>query len=877
MILESEENMTENWYTQPTNEVFEELGSGEQGLSKSEIPSRLEKYGRNQLDEKKQKSVLMIFLSQWKDFMTIILLIAAAISAFVAREIADAIVIMILLVINAIIGTVQEVKAQRSMESLKKMSVPNAKVIRDGHQEVVNSQELVPGDLVVLETGDYVPADLRLLEAVNLKIQEAALTGESVPVDKDTAPLAGEVSLGDRVNMAFSSSLITYGRGSGIVIATGMHTEVGKIAGMLHNTEETQTPLQRRLDKLGKILGIAALAVCAVMFVVGLIHGQDWLEMFMSAIALAVAAIPEGLPTVSTIVLALGVQRMVSRNAIVQRMPSVETLGSANVICSDKTGTLTQNQMHVQRYALPGQKESLPQDELQDRELLHAAVLCTDALIENGEHIGDPTETALVEMGLNHQIDKKELEKVYPRVSELPFDSDRKRMTTVHSMPDDSNLIVYTKGGLDEVLAVCTSIRTAEGDRPIQQDDIEQLRKTNEGMAENALRVLGFAEKIIPQIPENLQTFESELTYIGMLGMIDPPRPEAKEAVKKCHTAGIKPVMITGDHPITARAIAKELDILEEGGRTVVGTELEAMSDDELYEQVENISVYARVSPEHKVRIVEAWQKHGDVVAMTGDGVNDAPALKKADIGCAMGKVGTDVAKEAADLVLVDDNFATVVSAVEEGRRIYDNILKCISFLLSCNIGEIITLFVATLFNWTAPLLPIHLLLVNLVTDGLPALALGVDPAAPDVMKRKAQRQSSLFTKGMIWRICYQGVMVGTLTLAAYHLGHPLKDIQTAQTMAFIVLAVSQLVHSFNLRSNDKSIFIDPPFRNMKLVGAAVLSFAIVVACVYVPGLNTTLNLVPLHNEYFFEVIVLAIAPLVIVELMKLFKLNGKD
>ncbi len=867
-------SMQQNWHHISLEETYRLLDTSPQGLTGDEAAKRLLANGHNELTAGDKKSVFAIFFSQFKDFMIIILLIAALVSAFVAHEIVDSIVILILVIVNAVIGTVQEVKAEQSLEALQKMSAPRAKVLRDGKETVIPARELVPGDIVLLDTGDYVPADLRLVSTSSLQIQEAALTGESVPTEKKETLLPEDAPLGDRCNMAFSSSLLTYGRGRGVVAETGMNTEVGKIASMIASAPVVETPLQKRLAALGKTLGIAALVICAIMFLVGfLLYKREPLHMFMSAVALAVAAIPEGLPAISTIVLALGVQRMAKRNAIVRTLPSVETLGSATVICSDKTGTLTQNKMTVKQFVLPG--FSAPEDiaKLQNTDLLYAAVLCNDTKETENGLVGDPTETALVAMGQKADVHKAALESRKPRVEELPFDSDRKRMTTVHQNEEGNGYTAYTKGGMDEILAICTTIRTHTGDRPITPEDKEALAALNQQMASTALRVLAFALRPWDKIPDDTKALENGLTFIGLTGMIDPPREEAKDAVAKCHTAGIIPVMITGDHKLTATAIATELDILRPDGRVITGSQLEDMSEEDLLKEVEHISVYARVSPEHKVRIVEAWQQHGHTVAMTGDGVNDAPALKHADIGCSMGEGGTDVAKDASNLILVDDNFATVVAAVEEGRRIYDNVLKAISFLLSCNIGEIITLFTATLLGWVEPLLPIHILLVNLVTDGLPALALGVDPPAKNIMQRKAQKQEGIFTWGFLWRMCYQGVMVGALTLCAFLIGRRYST-EIAQTMSFAVLALSQLTHSFNVRFKDQSIFKAPPFQNMKLVGAAALSLVIILCAMCIPGLNTVLGLTLLPASLTLEVIALSLAPVLIVELMKLLGMN---
>ena len=815
----------------------------------------------------------------------------------------DTIIILIVVILNAIIGVIQENKAEKSLEALKKLSNHVAKVIRNGKIEIVESRQLVPGDIVVLDTGDYVPADLRIIESVNLKSQESALTGESVPVEKSSDVIEDKnIGIGDRTNMLFSSSLITYGRGKGIVVETGMNTEVGKIAGIINETENTQTPLQLKLNKLGKILGIAALIICVIIFVIGLLYGKEPIHMFMTAVSLAVAAIPEGLPAVSTIVLAIGVQRMVKKNAIIKNLPSVETLGSSNVICSDKTGTLTQNKMTVEMvfYNNNLTKVSEINDKSKEFELLiDSGVLCNDTKIgEDKKLTGDPTETALVDLAYKIDKDAKNIMDTHKRVGEIPFDSERKLMTTVNEY--NGKYIVFTKGAVDELMKRCISY-TLDGN--IKNDLQEYRKKVSENnmlMANNALRVLGFAYKELNTIPneEEIKELEKDLIFIGMVGMIDPPREEAKEAVKKCKTAGIKPIMITGDHKLTATAIAKQLGILENDTEAITGAELEQMPQSELEKNIENYSVYARVSPEHKVRIVKAWQKKGNVVAMTGDGVNDAPALKTADIGCAMGVVGTDVAKEAADVILTDDNFATVVSAVEEGRRIYNNILKAIQYLLSSNVGEIITLFVAILitpilastFGITdisnlAPLLPIHILWINLVTDSLQALALAVDPPEKDIMNKKPKKSgSSIFTKGMIWRVIYQGIMIGTITLIAYCIGLATPNqtehmrLEIAQTMAFTVLAFSQLVHVFNIRDNKLSIFKTGIFDNKKLILATIASAIMMFIILFVPALRNIFSIVELPIENVLEVILLVFSPILIVEIFKLLKINtSKD
>ena len=903
--------MKENWYTKDVNEVEKELETNiEKGLTENQVNEKREKYGLNQLEGKKKKSLLQKFIAQFKDFSIIILIIAAIVSGIVGisegEGITDTIVIMIVVILNAVIGVTQENKAEKSLEALQKLTDHASKVVRNGSIKVIPAKELVPGDIVELDTGDYIPADLRIIEAVNLKSQESSLTGESVPVEKQTLKLENqEVELGDRTNMLFSSSLVTYGRGKGIVVATGMNTEVGKIAGMINAVEDQETPLQAKLNKLGKTLGIVAIVVCLIIFAIGLIQGKQPLTMFMTAVSLAVAAIPEGLVAVSTIVLAIGVQKMVKKHAIVKKLPSVETLGSATVICSDKTGTLTQNKMTVEKVYINDSTidTEKAKDISQDKEMqkfIYANMLCNDTKIGNdGSLTGDPTETALIDMAIKLGIEAEKIKEI-ERVSEIPFDSDRKLMTTVNKV--NGKYIVYTKGGVDELLARCKNYLLNNEIK----DDLENykisIKRHNEEMAQNALRVLACGYKEIDHIPsdEEMKNIENNLTFIGMVGMIDPPREEAKVAVEKCKTAGIKTVMITGDHKITATAIAKNLGILEDEKEALTGAELEKMSDEELEKNVRKYSVYARVSPEHKVRIVNAWQKNGEIVAMTGDGVNDSPALKKANIGCAMGIVGTDVAKEAADVILTDDNFATIVSAVEEGRRIYDNILKVIQFLLSSNIGEIIVLFLATLLtpffgSWfeiqditrIEILLPIHILWINLITDSLPALALAFDPAQEGIMKRKPLKPNQgVFTKGNTWRIVYQGVMIGLLTLIAFMIGlyttkTPIQDltldeskIEVGQTMAFTTLALSELVHVFNIRNNKKSIFKTKVFNNTKLILAVIASLALMLVVLLIPALREIFSIPVLPKENIIETVLLVFAPLLIVEIFKLLKIN---
>ena len=923
-----------NWFNKGISQVEKELQTNiKEGLTEEQVKANYEKYGMNELKQKKKKSLFVKFLEQFKDFMIIVLIIAAIVSGAVGiakgEGITDTIIILIVVVLNAIIGVVQESKAEKSLEALQKLSAHASKVVRNGKVAVVQSRELVPGDVVVLDTGDYVPADLRIVESANLKSQEASLTGESVPVDKNTETIDDEkVSLGDRTNMLFSSSLITYGRGKGIVVETGMNTEVGKIAKIISDTEGTETPLQTKLNKLGKTLGIAALAICIVIFIIGIAYGKDVIDMFMTAVSLAVAAIPEGLAAVSTIVLAIGVQRMVKKNAIIKKLPAVETLGSATVICSDKTGTLTQNKMTVQKVFV--NNEVVEAKDIKDisnelDRLMQVCTLCNDTKIgAERELTGDPTETALIDLGFKINFDVKEVLEL-KRVKEIPFDSDRKLMTTVNKVGE--KYFVYTKGGIDELLARCNSYIVNGEIKTDLANYKAEIDKYNVEMAKDALRVLAMAYKEMDHEPtdEEMKNIENDLIFVGMVGMIDPPREEVKVAVEKCKTAGIKTVMITGDHKITAVAIAKALGILENEDEAITGSELEEMSDEDLTKNIRKYSVYARVSPEHKVRIVKAWQANGEIVAMTGDGVNDAPALKTADIGCAMGIVGTDVSKEAADVILTDDNFATIVSSVEEGRRIYDNILKAIQFLLSSNVGEIIVLFLAILITpWLGStfnidiglievLLPIHILWINLVTDSLPALALAVDPAEDDVMKRKPKKQKGIFTKGMSFRVVYQGIMIGLLTLAAFIIGIATPEenlptmvkidgtlygveevesldealangaeyvekqevkVEIGQTMAFMVLAFSELVHVFNIRNNKKSVFKTHPFNNKMLLLAIGASAALMLIILLVPALRHIFSIPILPMGNLIETILLIIAPLVIVEIFKLLKIN---
>lgn len=878
------------WHTKDIKETVKELNTDiHLGLNEKAVEERLEQYGYNEIQAKKKRTFAAMLAEQFKDFMVIILIIAAVVS-FALGERTDAIIILAIVVLNSVLGVVQENKAEKSLEALQKMSAPTAKAFRNGRITVIPAKELVPGDIIHLEAGDFVPADARLIEAVNLKVEESALTGESVPVDKSVDKIEDEnIPLGDRTNMVASSTVVTYGRGSGIVVATGMSTEVGKIAGMLMEEKDAATPLQQKLAEIGKLLGIAALVICGIIFGVGVLQGREVFEMFLTAVSLAVAAIPEGLPAIVTIVLAIGVQRMVKKNAIIRRLPAVETLGSASVICSDKTGTLTQNKMTVVELATAEEswdltKEVDMEEHKEVASILEMATLCNDAKLEKVDEewdaLGDPTETALVIAAVKQGKNKVELEKKMPRVAEVPFDSDRKLMTTVHKI--DEGYRIITKGAPDVLLGRCKKV-FVNGDIVDKNEQlIRKIEEANSSMAGKALRVLGVAFREAKELPEevNTDTVENDLTFIGLIGMIDPPREEAKEAVALCKKAGIKPVMITGDHKATAVAIARDLGILDSSSQALTGAELDELDQDFLNENVEKYAVYARVSPEHKVKIVKAWKSQGRIVAMTGDGVNDAPALKSANIGCAMGITGTDVAKGAAHMVLTDDNFATIVAAVKEGRGIFENIRKSIQFLLSCNIGEIITLFLAILLNWDSPLLPIHILWVNLVTDSLPALALGVEPVEPDIMERKPRDpEKSVFADGLAVLIGLQGIMVGGLTLTAFALGQNVFSsgadreaaLLIARTMAFATLAFSQLVHAFNVRSNH-SLFKAGLLTNKLMLGAFAISALLQLSVLTVPVLREIFKVGVLNATQWLTVAGLSIAPLVLVELGKLLR-----
>lgn len=871
------------WHALKLTEVYETLHTSEEGLGDAEAAERLEKHGRNELRSKPPKTILQMLKAQIVDPMVLILIGAAAFSA-ILQEWTEAAVIFIIVIVNAVIGIVQEKKAQSSLEALRNMSAPTAKVLRQGEESVIPASELVVGDIVMLGDGDMVPADLRLIDSANLKVQEASLTGESVPSEKEAEDILPEdCPLGDRSNMAYTSAIVTYGRATGVVVATGMDTEVGNIAGMLDNQDDTDTPLKRKLNAVGKTLTIVGLIVCALIFAIGAFYQRPLIPQFLVAISLAISIIPEGLPATATIVMALGVQRMAKKNALIRKLPAVETLGSATVICSDKTGTLTLNKMTVTHIAVNGDFENGTTTPVENaanqhpavyKELVYAAALCNDASLDpdrKGEIIGDPTEGALIYLAQAFGIDHEALEDDYPRLFEQPFDSERKRMTTVHRIHE--KWISYTKGAVDEMLPLCTHILTSEGVRPITEADKENITKLCLSMSEGALRVLGFAMRTLMELPtDDDENVEFDMTFVGVTGMIDPPRKEVADSVRTCRQAGIRTIMITGDHKVTALAIAKELDIYREGNTVVSGEELDTMTDDELDDAVKTTTVFARVSPADKLRIIQSLKRTGEVAAMTGDGVNDSPALKAADIGVAMGITGTDVAKDAADMILLDDSFTTIAYAIKEGRRVYRNIQKVIQFLLVGNIAEILTLFVATLFNWDAPLLAVHILWVNLATATLPALALGVDPASKNIMKHKPVKSGTLFEKDLVRRVIIQGIFVAAMTTCAYWIGASMGSHVTGQTMAFCVLAFSQMLRAFNQRSNTEPIWVRAEGINPWLIVSFVVS-ALLMACILlVPALQNAFRLTLLDGTQWLIVIGLSLMSILQVEIVKTIK-----
>ena len=889
----SKEQSKALFYTQGEEEVLKSLDTSIDGLSTAQAKERLDAYGYNELDEGEKRSLLSKFIDQFKDLMIIILLVAAALSVITEgmHGLTDACIILAVVVLNAAFGVYQEGQAEAAIEALKNMSSPLARVRRDGNVVEIDSRELVPGDIVLLEAGDVVPADMRLLEAASLKIEEAALTGESVPVEKDvTETVEAEAGIGDRVNMGYQNSNVTYGRGTGVVTNTGMYTEVGKIADMLANADESQTPLKQSLEQLSKTLTYLIVAIALVTFLVSVfIRGEQPLEGLMVAVALAVAAIPEGLPAIVTILLSLGTTTLAKRNSIVRKLPAVETLGSTEIIASDKTGTLTMNQMTVEKVYTNGQLQSAATELGVDNTTLRIMNFANDTKVDpDGKLIGDPTETALVQFGLDHNFDVRDVLKSEPRVAELPFDSDRKLMSTIHKEADGT-YFVAVKGAPDQLLKRVTQIEINGEVRPITDEDKQAILATNKDLAKQALRVLMMAYKTTNDIPTfESAVVESDLIFSGLVGMIDPERPEAAEAVRVAKEAGIRPIMITGDHQDTAEAIAKRLGIIDPNDtedHVFTGAELNELSDEEFQKVFKQYSVYARVSPEHKVRIVKAWQNDGKVVAMTGDGVNDAPSLKTADIGIGMGITGTEVSKGASDMVLADDNFATIIVAVEEGRKVFSNIQKSIQYLLSANMAEVFIIFFATLFGWDV-LQPVHLLWINLVTDTLPAIALGVEPAEPGIMTHKPRgRQSNFFDGGVFGAIMYQGVFQTILVLAVYGWGlvfpehHTQAEIHAdALTMAFATLGLIQLLHAFNVKSVYQSVFKVGLFRNKTFNWAIPVAFVLLMATIVVPGFNNLFHVSHLSLTQWLAVIVGSFLIVVLVELVKAIqRALGKD
>lgn len=889
----SKEQSKALFYTQGVEEVLKSLDTSIDGLSTAQAKERLDAYGYNELDEGEKRSLLSKFIDQFKDLMIIILLVAAALSIITEGRhgLTDACIIFAVVVLNAAFGVYQEGQAEAAIEALKNMSSPMARVRRDGNVVEIDSRELVPGDIVLLEAGDVVPADMRLIEAASLKIEESALTGESVPVEKDiTEMVEAEAGIGDRVNMCYQNSNVTYGRGTGVVTNTGMYTEVGKIADMLANADESQTPLKQSLEQLSKTLTYLIIAIALVTFLVSVfIRGEQPLEGLMVAVALAVAAIPEGLPAIVTILLSLGTTTLAKRNAIVRKLPAVETLGSTEIIASDKTGTLTMNQMTVEKVYTNGQLQNADTELGADNTTLRIMTFANDTKVDpDGKLIGDPTETALVQFGLDHNFDVREVLKSEPRVAELPFDSDRKLMSTIHKEPDGS-YFVAVKGAPDQLIKRVTRIEINGEVRPITDEDKQAILAVNKDLAKQALRVLMMAYKTTSEIPTlESEVVESDLIFSGLVGMIDPERPEAAEAVRVAKEAGIRPIMITGDHQDTAEAIAKRLGIIDPNDtedRVITGAELNELSDEEFQKVFKQYSVYARVSPEHKVRIVKAWQNEGKVVAMTGDGVNDAPSLKTADIGIGMGITGTEVSKGASDMVLADDNFATIIVAVEEGRKVFSNIQKSIQYLLSANMAEVFIIFFATLFGWDV-LQPVHLLWINLVTDTLPAIALGVEPAEPGIMTHKPRgRQSNFFDGGVFGAIMYQGVFQTILVLAVYGWGlvfpehHTQAEIHAdALTMAYATLGLIQLLHAFNVKSVYQSVFKVGLFRNKTFNWAIPVAFILLMATIVVPGFNNLFHVSHLSFTQWLAVIVGSFLIVVLVEIVKAIqRALGKD
>lgn len=859
------------FYHQSVTEVRKQINGSMKPLTDQQVAEHQKEYGMNELTEGKKKSTLQVFLEQYKDFLVIILICAAIISGFLG-DVESAAVILIVITINAILGTVQTVKAEQSLASLKQLSSPMAKVLRNGQIAKIPSREVTVGDEVILEAGDQIPADGRILESASMKVDESALTGESLAVEKEETILEGKVPLGDQKNMVFSGSFVTYGRGTFLVTAVGMKTEVGKIASLLKNTSEKKTPLQVNLDQFGQKLSIIIIVFCAVLFGINVWQGKPIGDAFMFAVALAVAAIPEALSSIVTIVLSFGTRKMAKEGAIIRKLQAVEGLGSVSVICSDKTGTLTQNKMTVEHYYVENKCYSadvLKKENSAQNQLLTASILCSDAKVVDGKDFGDPTETALIHMGNKMQVLADDVREKYPRISEVPFDSDRKLMSTLHDF--ESGRTMITKGAIDVLLDRVTGIQKDGKVCPFTEEDRTEIEKQNQFFSENGLRVLAFAYKKMDGVEEISPEDEKDYIFLGLISMMDPPREESRMAVEECIKAGMKPVMITGDHKVTAAAIAKRIGILKDEKEACEGMEIDALSDEELQDFVENISVYARVSPEHKIRIVKAWQEKGNIVAMTGDGVNDAPALKQADIGVAMGITGTEVSKDASSMVLTDDNFATIIKAVENGRNVYENIKHSIQFLLSGNFGGILAVLYASVRALPVPFAPVHLLFINLLTDSLPAIALGLEPHTKKVMERKPRPMNeSILTKDFLIRIGTEGLVIAIMTMTAYMIGYGgSHNTLLAQTMAFATLCTSRLVHGYNSKSNSPVIFTNRFFNNVYLAGAFLIGLVLITAVVMIPGLYDIFKVQTLQFSQLLTVYGLALLNLPVIQLLK--------
>ena len=855
-------------YTKSSNDILEELSSKKDGLNEKEVTKRLEKYGYNEIEAKKPKTILEMVIDALKDKMILILLLASILS-FILGEVAEGVVILIIIFINSLISIIQEKKAMNAIIALRNMNAPHTTVIRDGKKKNILTKEVVVGDIVYLEDGNIVPADIRLIEENGLKVDESSLTGESVPVEKDAnVTLDKNTTLADRVNMVYSSTIISYGTAIGVVVGTATNTEVGSIATMLDNTDSLDTPLKRKLNKVGEVLSIIGILVAILIFIIGLLYGKDFISLLMVSISLAISVIPEGLPATATIVMALGVSRMAKKNALVKKLPAVEALGSATVICSDKTGTLTLNKMTVVKSTLYSDIINKNDENTFSDDLIKCSLICNNAYIDKDKVIGDPTEGCLLTYAKNNGYDIKDI-KSNKVLYEQAFDSIRKRMSVV--IKDKKEYLLYCKGAPEELIDVC-SYASVDGKLvKLTNDDKEKIKDYCVTMSSKGLRLLGFAMKNINTLPKEGDMIEEDLTFIGIMGIIDPPRVEVKHAINTCHEAGIRVIMITGDHKLTARAIAKDLGIYKKGDLVVDGEELSKMSDLKLRNTIKDISVFARVTPQDKLRIVNALKKNKEIVAMTGDGVNDAPALKKADIGVAMGITGTDVAKDAAAMILLDDNFTTIEAAVKEGRRVYRNIQKVIQYLLAGNIAEVLTIFTSMLFNLPSPLLAVHILFINLVTDTLPSLALGIDPASPNVMKHKPVKEGSLFERGLVFRIGFYGVFLAIITLVAYFIGQD-DSYNVGMTMAFTVLCLSQIFHSLNQSSSITSLFSKDYPRNKMLFLSMVGSIIFLLIVLFVTPIREFFSLSVLSGNEWLIVILLSLSPILIVEIFKAIK-----